>query len=179
MLQALFGGNKKDQLLKAKEEYETACRLQGDSREVRAARLRMGIRCRAVIDQTFLEGIAKHAEHQEQCMVAVITGDPRPPSPKAGSFQKIKTINGPIMAYIPLDAAEEVFAVGGLYQREQISDEQALALVQEIADHISSELKLERPIEPLGFLSEKLEEDRAAQDIAAVRAARQKPVEGA
>jgi hypothetical protein len=113
MLQRLFGGNKKDQLLKAKEDYETACRLQGDSREVRAARLRMGIRCRAVIDQTFLEGIEKCAEHLEQCMVAVITGDPRPPVPKAAAFQKIKTINGPMMAYIPIDAAEEVFAIGG------------------------------------------------------------------
>ncbi|MFZ9734844.1 MAG: hypothetical protein ACO3WN_03280 [Burkholderiaceae bacterium] len=174
MLQRLFGGNKKDHLLQAKEEYEAVCRLQGDSREARAARLRMGIRCRNVIDQTFLEGIEKCSEHLQQCMVAVITGDPRPPAPKAGAFQKIKTINGPIMAYIPLKAAEEVFAIGDLYQREQISDAQALELVQAVADRISAELHVERPIEPLGFLSEKLEEDRAAEDMAAVRAARQR-----
>ena len=106
-------------------------------------------------------------------MVAVITGDPRPPLPKAGAFQKIKTINGPAMAYIPLEEAEEVFAIGGLYQREQISDAQALELVQQVALRISVLLQLDRPIEPLEFLSEKLEEDRAAQDLAAIRAAKE------
>lgn len=178
MLRGLFGENKKDALLRAKEEFESVCRLQGNSRDVQAARIRMGIRCRSVIDETFLEGIEKCAEHLEQCMVAVITGDPRPPLPKAGAFQKIKTINGPMMAYIPLQEAEEVFAIGGLYQREQISDAQALELVQEVANRISLSLQLDRPIEPLGFLSEKLEEDRAAQDLAEIRAARRKPPEG-
>jgi len=174
MLRGLFGENRKDALLRAKEDFEAACRLQGSSREVRAARIRMGIRCRAVIDETFLEGIEKGAEHLEQCMVAVITGDPRPPLPQAGAFQKIKTINGPVMAYIPLEEAEEVFAIGGLYQREQISGEHALELVQEVANRISLLLQLDRPIEPLEFLSEKLEEDRAAQDLAEIRAAKQR-----
>jgi hypothetical protein len=155
MLRGLFGENKKDALLRAKEDFEAVCRLQGSSREVRAARIRMGIRCRAVIDETFLEGIEKGAEHLEQCMVAVITGDPRPPLPQAGAFQKIKTINGPVMAYIPLEEAEEVF-------------------VQEVANRISLLLQLDRPIEPLEFLSEKLEEDRAAQDLAEIRAAKQR-----
>ncbi|MFM1881081.1 MAG: hypothetical protein RLZZ344_1315 [Pseudomonadota bacterium] len=173
MLRGLFGENKKDALVRAKEEFEAVCRLQGNAREVRVARIRMGIRCRAVIDETFLEGIEKCAEHLEQCMVAVITGDPRPPLPKAGAFQKIKTINGPAMAYIPLEEAEEVFSIGGLYQREQISDAQALELVQQVAHRISALLQLDRPIEPLEFLSEKLEEDRAAQDLAAIRAAKQ------
>ena len=67
MLRGLFGENKKDALLRAKEEFESVCRLQGTSREVRAARIRMGIRCRAVIDETFVEGIEKCAEHLEQC----------------------------------------------------------------------------------------------------------------
>lgn len=148
-------------ILRAKGEFLAVCRLHGPSPEVQAARNRMGIRCTAVIDQTFLDAIKRCAEHQEHCMVAVLTGRPRPPLPKAGAFQMIKAANALELAYIPLEEAEEVFAIGGLYQREQISAARAHELVRKVAIRISRLLRLDRPIQPLQFLGERVEEEHA------------------
>lgn len=148
-------------ILRAKGEFLAVCRLHGSSQEVHAARIRMGMRCAAVIDQTFLDAMKRCAEHQELCMVAVLTGRPRPPLPRAGAFQMIKTDGLPVLAYIPLEEAEEVFALGGLYQREQISAARALELVRKVSARISRLLRLDRPIEPLQFLSEELEQEHA------------------
>jgi hypothetical protein len=73
----------------------------------------------------------------------------------------IKTDGLPVLAYIPLEEAEEVFALGGLYQREQISAARALELVRKVSARISRLLRLDRPIEPLQFLSEELEQEHA------------------
>jgi hypothetical protein len=73
----------------------------------------------------------------------------------------VKTANTPMLAYIPLEEAEEVFAIGGLYQREQISAARALELTRKVAIRISRLLRLDRPIEPLQFLSKEFEEEQA------------------
>ena len=158
MLGKLFGGAKKEEMLKAKQDYEKACNDTGDSRPEIAARIRVGLRCRAVLDKTFIEGAEKTADHTERCMVALASGDEKPKPPAATSFQTIKSVNGEILAYIPLEYAEEVFKIGAAFQLEEVSAEQAIELAQGVAEKISEDIHLEPPIQALGFLREELAE---------------------
>lgn len=158
MLGNLFGGAKKEEMLKAKQEYEKARQSTGDTRPEIAARIRVGLRCRAVIDKTFIEGAEKTADFTERCMVALAAGDEKPQAPAATAFQKIKSVNGEILAYIPLEFAEEVFKIGAAFQLEEVSAEQAIELAQAVADRLSEDIHLEPPIQALGFLREELAE---------------------
>jgi hypothetical protein len=115
-----------------------------------------------VLDKTFVEGAERSLDHAERCMIALVQGEERPPDPKASAFQKIKSINGEIDAYIPLEYAEEVFKIGAAYQLEQISARQAVELAQDVADRISSHLNLDVPFQALGFMAENIEEEEAA-----------------
>jgi hypothetical protein len=158
MLGNLFGGVKKEEMLKAKQEYEKARLSTGDSRSEIAARIRVGLRCRAVIDKTFIEGAEKTADFTERCMVALAAGDEKPHAPTATAFQKIKSVNGEILAYIPLEFAEEVFKIGAAFQLEEVSAEQAIELAQAVAERLSEDIHLDPPIQALGFLREELAE---------------------
>jgi len=158
MLGKLFGGAQKEEMLKAKQEYEKACNSTGDTRPEVAARIRVGLRCRAVLDKTFIEGAEKTADYTERSMLALASGDEKPKPPAATSFQIIKSVNGEILAYIPLEYAEEVFKIGEAFQLEEVSVEQAIELAQVVADKISEDIHLEPPIQALGFLREELAE---------------------
>lgn len=159
MLGKLFGNSEKEELLKAKQEFEEACNADKETREGRATQVRISLRCRAVLDKTFIEGAEKTAEHSEACMVALAAGEDKPKAPAPRAFQQIKSVNGDIWAYIPLDAAEEVFKIGAAYQLEEVSAEQAIELAQAVADKISEQLRLDQPFEALGFLKEQLAEE--------------------
>ena len=158
MLGKLFGDSKKEEMLKAKQEYEKARHETGDSRAEVAARIRVGLRCRAVLDKTFIEGAEKTADHTERSMVALAAGDEKPAPPVPTAFQTIKSVNGEILAYVPLEYAEEMFKIGAAYQLEEISAEQAIELAQAVAEKLSEEIHLDPPIQALGFLREELEE---------------------
>lgn len=158
MLGKLFGGAKKEEMVKAKQEYEKACNSTGDTRPEIAARIRIGLRCRAVIDKTFIEGAEKTADYTERSMLALASGDEKPQAPTASSFQTIKSVNGEILAYIPLEYAEEVFKIGAAFQLEEVSGEQAIELAQVVADKVSEDIHLDPPIQALGFLREDLAE---------------------
>lgn len=158
MLGKLFGDAKKEEMIKAKQEYEKTCAETGDGRAEVAARIRMGLRCRAVLDKTFIDGAEKTADYTEKSMMAIASGDEKPPAPSPSSFQTIKSVNGEIIAYIPISYAEEVFKIGAAYQNEEISAEQSIELCQAIADKISEDLKLEPPFQALGFMREEMSE---------------------
>ena len=158
MLGKLFGSADKEAMVKAKQEYETAINAKDDSRETRTMKVRMGLRCRAVLDKTFIEGAERTAEHAEACMLAVANDEEKPKAPAPKAFQPIKSVNGEILAYLPLEFAEEVFKIGAAYQLEEVSPEQAIELCQAVADKISEALDLDQPFEALGFLKEQLAE---------------------
>ncbi|MGA1728529.1 MAG: hypothetical protein ACO38U_09740, partial [Burkholderiaceae bacterium] len=99
MLGKLFGDAKKEEMIKAKQEYEKTCADTGDGRAEVAARIRMGLRCRAVLDKTFIDGAEKTADFTEKSMMAIASGDDKPPAPTPSSFQTIKSVNGEIIAY--------------------------------------------------------------------------------
>ena len=159
MLGKLFGSADKEAMVKAKQEYETAINAKDDSRETRTMKVRMGLRCRAVLDKTFIEGAERTAEHAEAAMLAVANDEEKPKAPAPKAFQPIKSVNGEILAYLPLEFAEEVFKIGAAYQMEEVSPEQAIELCQAVAEKISEALELDQPFEALGFLKEQLAEE--------------------
>jgi hypothetical protein len=158
MLGKLFGDAKKEEMIKAKQDYEKTCAETGDGRAEVSARIRMGLRCRAVLDKTFIDGAEKTADFTEKSMMAIASGDEKPAPPSPSSFQTIKSVNGEIIAYIPFAFAEEVFKIGAAYQNEEVSAEQSIELCQVIAEKISEELKLEPPFQALGFMREDMSE---------------------
>jgi hypothetical protein len=158
MLGKLFGDAKKEEMIKAKQDYEKTCAETGDGRAEVSARIRMGLRCRAVLDKTFIDGAEKTADFTEKSMIAIASGDEKPAAPIPSSFQTIKSVNGEIIGYIPFAFAEEVFKIGAAYQNEEVSAEQSIELCQSIADKISEELKLEPPFQALGFMREDMSE---------------------
>ena len=159
MFGKLFGNAQKEEMLKAKQAYEQAVESEGDSREIRALRIRVALRCRAVLDKTFIGGAEKTAEHAEASMLAIAADEEKPPAPKPSSFQTIKSVNGDILAYVPLPFAEEMFTIGAKYQLEEITAEQAIEFAQGVAERISEQLKLDKPFEALNFLREQLSEE--------------------
>jgi hypothetical protein len=158
MLGKLFGDAKKEEMIKAKQDYEKTCAETGDGRAEVSARIRMGLRCRAVLDKTFIDGAEKTADFTEKSMMAIASGDDKPAPPSPSSFQTIKSVNGEIIGYIPFAFAEEVFKIGAAYQNEEVSAEQSIELCQVIAEKISEELKLEPPFQALGFMREDMSE---------------------
>lgn len=146
-------------MTKAKEEYIRAAELGDDSRSARAYKMRIGIRCRAHLDNVFVEGAKKTAAYQDQCATAAAEGKPRPEPPKASPFQTAKTLNGVVYTYVPPEFADEVFSLGCMYQTMQIDIYKAISLVQEIADKVALDLDLDKPLVTLQFLR-----DEAGQD---------------
>ena len=53
MLGKLFGDAKKEEMIKAKQDYEKTCAETGDGRAEVSARIRMGLRCRAVLENLY------------------------------------------------------------------------------------------------------------------------------
>ena len=58
----------------AKADYVKAAELKGDSREVRAFKMRIALRCRAHVDSAFIEGAKKTAQFQESAMLLASQG---------------------------------------------------------------------------------------------------------
>jgi hypothetical protein len=58
----------------AKADYIRAAELKGDSREVRAFKMRIALRCRAHVDNVFIEGAKKDSSISRQCYASGISG---------------------------------------------------------------------------------------------------------
>lgn len=165
MWEGLFKDKQKEAYREAKKLYEVTCSTTDNDRAAQVARVRTGLRCRAVLDKTFIEGAEKSIDYFGRCLVAMATQEPKPDEPKATAFQGIKTVNGDIVAYLPFAHAEEVFKLGALYQNEQITAEQAIDYAQAVADQVSEELKLVPAFQALDFLREQIEDDKAAASL--------------
>ena len=160
MLDKLFGGgggSEKDRMVESKREFVLATESEDDTRELRALRARLGLRCRTAFDKFFVEGAEKAADHAEACMAAVAAGTERPPAPPARSFMPVNSVNGEIIVYLPLQYVEEIYRVAGAYQLAEIDAKTTLTMAQSIADRISEALQLTTPFEVLQFLREELE----------------------
>lgn len=142
----------------AKANYEKAASLSSTTREATSMRVRIALLCKAHIDLAFVEGAQKTDTWQELCMAAIARAEdkPEPPTP---SYQHLaKSQSGEAWTYIPEELTDEVFAIGARYQIMQVTAQQAIDLVQRIADDICQrDLKLNAPFKALQFLRDELE----------------------
>ena len=148
--------NSKSDALKAKKEFEEACVSKDDTRAMRAKRITIALRCRAVIDKTFVEGAEIYKKYSVAKLKAIWEQKPVPSTPKASTFQKIKSINGEIIGYIPEKFASQIYEIAGNYQTKEISIQTAIRQTQFIADEISESLHLEESFKTLNFLRDEL-----------------------
>ena len=153
-----------DERLKAKAAYEKVAILESDGHEARSMRLGMSMLCRAHLDKTFVAGAQQTEAHEVALMVAIQQAKEAPEPPQAPLFQKIKSSSGEVMVYLPQEYADEAFAIGMLYQKTELSPEQAIDAAQRLADRICYDtLKLNAPFVALQFLRDELTE-AAAQE---------------
>lgn len=143
----------------AKKAYEDAIRLTGESKAVRAVKVRVAMRATHVLDDIFDEGVRSMVGYDEALMIAVAGGDDLPPLPKADvqtCFKKIQTPEGVAIGFVPLKYAESMFALGLQYQNGKISADDAFETAQAIGQQMANDLQLSayavQPIEPLHWL---------------------------
>lgn len=160
----LFSRNKPiDDMRRAEAAYEKVASLKGDSHDARSLRLRMGLICRAHLDKTFVDGAEQTAAWEERARAALMEGLPLPEAPKPSKFQKIRSGDHDIYAYLPEEFVTEAFALGSRYQKTEISAPKAIEAMQALAQQISYyELRLPEPFQVLDFLREEL---AAAADL--------------
>ncbi|MEY2900669.1 MAG: hypothetical protein RL247_835 [Actinomycetota bacterium] len=157
----LFG--EKKEISGARSAFEYARNLEGESREIRAIRIRAALRSRQVLDKIFIEASHSQAEYAEESMIALAGGEKRPEKPEADDaicFQTIKTLNGYRLAWVPRPYAEAMFNLGAKFERGEIdmknAIEQGQAIANKLADELRCDLYYVQPIEVLGFLRDKL-----------------------
>ena len=164
----IFSRNKPvDEMRRAVAAYEKVASLKGDSRDARSVRLRMGLICRAHLDKTFIAGAEQTAVWEELARNALLEGLPLPEAPKPSKFQKIRSGDTDIYAYLPEEFVAEAFALGSRYQKTELSAPKAIEAMQALAHQISYyELRLEEPFQALDFLREELAAEAALQEAA-------------
>lgn len=157
---SLFGRSKRDEARKkAQAEYDEARDADPASRSGHALTIRAGARAKAHVDKTFITGAEKAVTYDEMRAIAIVKGEEKPEPPKASEYQVIKSVNGELLTYLPLPYAERIFKLGMRYQTMEITAEQAVELVQQVADQISLELQLKEPFVALEFLREELKQE--------------------
>ena len=154
-----FDGGKTKERDTARNGFERAVSSSGDSKELRALRIRIALRSKTGLDIIFRAAMRAIASHEEEVMIATAGGEVPPPMPTADNetcFQTMATVNGPVTIYIPLEFASRFFDLGIRYQQKEIDTHAALAEGQEIANELGTLLNLDQymvqPITPLEFL---------------------------
>jgi hypothetical protein len=154
-----------DERLKAKAAYEKVANLESEGYEARSMRLGMSMLCRAHLDKTFVAGAQQTEAHELAVVVAIQQAKEVPEPPQAPLFQKIKSTNGEALVYLPSEYADEAFAIGMLYQKTELTAQQAIDAAQRLADRICYDtLKLNTAFVALQFLRDELAEAAAQEE---------------
>eukprot|EP01041_Mallomonas_annulata_P031176 gene31176-53438_t len=137
--------------------FEKVTSIESDSREARSLRMRMGMLCRAHLDKTFIAGAEQTAAWQELASMSLRAGKPVPDAPTPSKFQKIRTGDSDVYAYLPEEYVNEAFGLGAKYQKAELPAVKAIEAMQALANQISYyDLRLEEPFQALTFLREEL-----------------------
>lgn len=154
-----LGSGKTKERDAARAGFEKATSSSGDSKELRALRVRIALRSKTGLDIIFRKAMKTMALHDEEVMIAMAGGENPPPVPVADSetcFQTMATVNGPVTIYIPFEFATRFFDLGLRYQQNEVDMQIALMEGQEIANELGTVLNLDQymvqPITPLEFL---------------------------
>lgn len=156
--------NPEAEMKRAKAAYDKVVSLTDDGRESRSLKMRLGLLCRAHVDKTFVAGAELTAAWQDRAALALANREPIPEQPQGSRFQKIKSGETEVYAYLPDEFVNDIFALGAKYQRTQISAQQAIDSVQNIVNQLCRyELGLQEPFQALTFLRDELEAQTRAE----------------
>jgi len=158
---ALFGRSKdtqKEAMIAAKRDFETVSDPDAPG-SVRRIRSRVALRCKALLDKTFVEGAQRTERHEQAVIVAINEGKPQPEAPKARSFGTVPAFDHEVMAFLPQEVADRAFDLGRRYQRVEIDAKQAIDYMQALADELCATLQVDPPFEALRFLRDELAEE--------------------
>lgn len=154
-----------DERLRAKAAYDKLATLDPASYEARSLRLGMSMLIRAHLDKTFIAGAQQTEAHEMAVLAAIQQGKEQPEPPKAPLFQKVKSTTGEVVVYLPELYADEAFAIGMLYQKTELSAQQAIDAAQRLADRICYDaLQLNTPFVALQFLRDELAESGEGEE---------------
>ena len=167
---ALFGRSKdtqKEAMIAAKRDFEIASDPDAPG-SVRRIRSRVALRCKALLDKTFVDGAQRTERHEQAVIVAINNGKPQPEAPKARSFGTVPAFDHEVMAFLPQEFADRAFDLGRRYQRVEIDAKQAIDYAQALADEVCATLQVDPPFEALRFLRDEIaaEEGEEAGDEA-------------
>jgi hypothetical protein len=165
---SLFKGSESPEVLKkrAKQAYEKVIELTADTFEANRMRRGMAMLCCAHLDKTFISGAERMADWQQMAAFAVAKSEEPPPLPKADPFQKIRSGKNDMWVYLPTEYADRAFLCGAKYQRTELTSEQAIKAMQQLADNVClSEIGLGFEIVVLKFLRQELTAAERVSDV--------------
>lgn len=165
---SLFKSADESEVLKkrAKQAYDKITTSTSDSEEAKNLRRGMALLCGAHMDKTFIAGAEKTADWQQVSAFAASKGGPTPALPKAEEFQRVRSGKSDIWVYLPMKFAERAFLYGAKYQRTEMSSEQAIVYMQQLADWVTrSEIGFEQEVIVLKFLREELSQADMQADV--------------
>ena len=158
---ALFGRSKdtqKEAMIAAKRDFETVSDPDAPG-SVRRIRSRVALRCKSLLDKTFVEGAQRTERHEQAVIIAINEGKPQPDAPKARSFGTVPAFDHEVMAFLPQEVVDRAFDLGRRYQRVEIDAKQAVDYMQALADELCATLQVDPPFEALRFLRDELAEE--------------------
>ncbi len=165
---SLFKGPESAEVLKkrAKQAFEKVTALTADTFEANSLRRGMALLCCAHLDKTFIAGAERMADWQQMAAFAVAKGAEAPPMPKADEYQKVRSGKSDIWVYLPTEYAERAFLFGAKYQRTELSSEQAITSMQQLADTVCrGDIGLGFQVEILKFLRRELSATERESDV--------------
>ena len=163
---ALFGRSKdtqKEAMVAAKRDFEIASDPDAPG-SVRRIRSRVALRCKALLDKTFVDGAQRTERHEQAVIVAINNGKPQPEAPKARSFGTVPAFDHEVMAFLPQEFADRAFDLGRRYQRVEIDAKQAIDYMQALADEVCATLQVDPPFEALRFLRDEIAAEEGEED---------------
>jgi hypothetical protein len=124
----------------------------------------VALRCKALLDKTFVDGAQRTERHEQAVIVAINNGKPQPEAPKARSFGTVPAFDHEVMAFLPQEFADRAFDLGRRYQRVEIDAKQAIDYMQALADEVCATLQVDPPFEALRFLRDEIAAEEGEED---------------
>ena len=165
---SLFKGSESEDVLKkrAKQNFDKVIALDSDTFEANRMRRGLALLSCAHLDKTFIAGAERTADWQQMAGFAVAKGTEAPPLPQADIYHKIRSGKIDNWVYLPIESADRAFMFGAKYQRMDITSEQAIEAMQQLADTLCrTEIGLAFEIPVLKFLRQELSSAQRKSDV--------------
>lgn len=165
---SFFKGSESEEVLKkrAKQNFDKVIALEADTVEANSLRRGLALLSCAHLDKTFIAGAERTADWQQMAGFAVSKGTETPPLPQADLYQKIRSGKTDHWVYLPVEIVDRAFMFGAKYQRTELSTEQAIDAMQQLADQLCRlEIGLNFEIPVLKFLRQELSAAQRKSDV--------------